>query len=69
MTFFQLYDNLRHYGVCETVQPIDREFRVGDLLHSQADIGKAKFILGYEPKFSLGQGLKSAVPWYVKNHS
>lgn len=64
--FFQLRDSLIANGVSGTVQPIYREFRVGDVLHSQADIGKAKFLLGYEPKYSVGQGLKDAVPWYVK---
>jgi UDP-N-acetylglucosamine 4-epimerase len=44
--FFQLRDNLKAYGVSKTVQPAYREFRVGDVRHSQADIGKAKFILG-----------------------
>jgi UDP-N-acetylglucosamine 4-epimerase len=67
--FFQLRDNLKAYGVSRTVQPVYREFRVGDVRHSQAEISKAKSILGYEPKYSVGQGLKSAVPWYVKNHS
>lgn len=67
--FFQLRDNLKAYGVSKTVQPAYREFRVGDVRHSQAEIGKAKSILGYKPKYSVGQGLKSAVPWYVKNHS
>jgi UDP-N-acetylglucosamine 4-epimerase len=64
--FVQLRDNLKAHGVSETVQPTYREFRVGDVLHSQADIGKAKFVLGYLPKYSVGQGLKNAVPWYVK---
>lgn len=38
--------------------------RAGDIPHSLASIDKAKRILGYEPKFSLQEGLKEAVSWY-----
>lgn len=38
--------------------------RAGDIPHSLASIDKAKSILGYDPKFSLQQGLKEAVDWY-----
>ena len=41
--------------------------RVGDIPHSLASIEKAKTILGYNPKFSLQQGLKEAVSWYWNN--
>jgi len=37
-------------------QPVHRDFRAGDVLHSQADIGKARRLLGYEPMHSIGQG-------------
>jgi UDP-N-acetylglucosamine 4-epimerase len=45
-------------------QPIHRDFRAGDVLHSQADIGKARRLLGYEPTYSIGQGLAEALGWY-----
>jgi UDP-N-acetylglucosamine 4-epimerase len=38
--------------------------RVGDIPHSLASIEKAKILLGYDPKFSLQEGLKAAVDWY-----
>lgn len=41
--------------------------RAGDIPHSLASIEKAKNILGYNPKFSLQQGLKEAVSWYWNN--
>jgi UDP-N-acetylglucosamine/UDP-N-acetylgalactosamine 4-epimerase len=41
--------------------------RVGDIPHSLASIKKAKELLGYNPKFSLQEGLKEAVKWYWKN--
>lgn len=41
--------------------------RAGDIPHSLASIEKAKTILGYDPKYSLQDGLKEAVNWYWKN--
>lgn len=41
--------------------------RAGDIPHSLASIDKAKALLGYNPQFSLQQGLKEAVDWYWKN--
>lgn len=43
--------------------------RAGDIPHSLASIEKAKTILGYNPKFSLQEGLKEAVGWYWENLS
>ena len=45
--------------------PLYREFRAGDVLHSQADIGKARRLLGYAPLFDVRQGLEAALEWYV----
>ncbi|MEO8253860.1 MAG: SDR family oxidoreductase [Flavobacterium sp.] len=41
--------------------------RAGDIPHSLASIDKAKELLGYNPKFSLQEGLKIAVDWYWHN--
>ncbi len=41
--------------------------RNGDIPHSFASIEKAKKMLGYNPKFSLQEGLKEAVKWYWEN--
>jgi UDP-N-acetylglucosamine 4-epimerase len=41
--------------------------RAGDIPHSLASIEKAKRLLGYNPKFSMQQGLKEAVAWYYTN--
>ena len=43
--------------------------RAGDIPHSLASIDKAKTILGYNPKYSLQEGLKEAVNWYWGNLS
>lgn len=41
--------------------------RAGDIPHSHASVDKAKRLLGYDPQFSLQEGLKEAVKWYWKN--
>ncbi len=41
--------------------------RIGDIPHSLASIDKAKKILGYNPQYSLQQGIKEAVQWYWNN--
>jgi UDP-N-acetylglucosamine 4-epimerase len=38
--------------------------RPGDIKHSLADITKARELLGYDPKYSLANGLKEAIRWY-----
>jgi len=41
--------------------------RVGDIPHSLASVEKAKTLLGYQPEYSLRDGLKEAVRWYWEN--
>ena len=41
-------------------------FRPGDVLHSLADIDKARRLLGYEPAYSLEQGLDESLDWYER---
>ena len=41
--------------------------RAGDIPHSHASVQKAKNNLGYNPQFSLQQGLKEAIKWYWEN--
>jgi UDP-N-acetylglucosamine 4-epimerase len=43
-----------------------RDFRRGDVRHSLANISKSSTLLGYEPKYSVGDGLAKAIPWYLK---
>ena len=49
-----------------TREPIYRDFRPGDVLHSLADIGKARELLGYEPLYSVRDGLRHAANWYIR---
>lgn len=62
--FYLLRENLVKFGVSESVQPTYRDFREGDVRHSQADINKACSLLGYQPTHNLAAGLVRTVPWY-----
>ena len=64
--FALLRDDLAGCGVSATTQPVYRDFRAGDVRYSQADIGKAKRLLGYSPTYRLAEGIAQALPWYVK---
>ena len=57
------YPHLRNF------RPVYREFRAGDVRFSQADIGKAKRLLGYRPLLRVSEGLARAVDWYVASLS
>lgn len=41
--------------------------RAGDIRHSNADIGKARRMLGYDPEWDFERGIKASVEWYKKN--
>ncbi|MDP2562098.1 NAD-dependent epimerase/dehydratase family protein [Psychrobium sp. 1_MG-2023] len=69
-TLNELYDS-----ICSALATCDvkcdseltyREFRVGDIRHSQADITKAQQNLGYDPKYKARQGIEQAMPWYCQ---
>jgi nucleoside-diphosphate-sugar epimerase len=47
-----------------TVEPTYVDPRSGDVRDSQADISKARRILGYEPSVSFEEGLRRTVQWY-----
>lgn len=47
--------------------PVYREFRAGDVRHSQADVSKAQSKLGYEPEYRIKAGIAKAMPWYIEN--
>jgi len=42
-----------------------RDFRAGDVRFSQADIGKARALLGYAPTHRVADGMRAAIDWYV----
>jgi len=53
--------------------PLYTDFRPGDVRHSEADIGKARRLLGYDPEWTAREGLADALPWYenstARHHS
>ena len=63
--FRLMRDRLVHHGVQADLQPRYRDFRAGDVRHSQADITKARQLLGYAPTHSLADGIAEAMDWYV----
>lgn len=51
----------------EIKEPIYRDFRPGDIRHSNANIDQAKELLGYEPTHTLEEGLKESLDWYIED--
>ena len=47
--------------------PTHAPFRAGDVRHSEADIAKAKRLLGYAPLRDVPEGLREALPWYEQH--
>ncbi|MDO4641791.1 MAG: NAD-dependent epimerase/dehydratase family protein [Neisseria sp.] len=62
--FSYIKSSLAENGIQYNKDAIYRDFRAGDVRHSQADIGKAKTLLGYDPQFTIEQGIHKAMPWY-----
>lgn len=54
----------RHPAAAQA-EPVYRDFRAGDVRHSLADIGKANRLIGYQPAFSVRDGLDKAAQWYM----
>jgi UDP-N-acetylglucosamine 4-epimerase len=64
--FSTIRQALKTCGVDPSTQPYYRDFRDGDVRHSQADISKAKKFMGYEATHTFSKGIAEAIPWYVK---
>lgn len=60
-----------YYGLTKAlgvnVEPNFGPDRAGDIKHSNADISKAKKMLGYDPEYSFEDGIKLAIDWYKAN--
>ncbi|MGF6527453.1 NAD-dependent epimerase/dehydratase family protein [Variovorax sp. PvP013] len=65
--FFLIKNNLIKSGVPISSEPVYRDFREGDVRHSQAAIEKARELIGYEPLFDISRGIEKALPWYIAN--
>lgn len=60
-----------YYGLTEAlgldIEPNFGPDRAGDIKHSNADISKAKQLLGYDPDWSFDRGIKAAIEWYKES--
>ncbi len=60
-----------YYGLTKAldldIEPNFSPDRAGDIKHSNADISKARELLGYDPDYSFADGIKLAIEWY-KEH-
>ena len=68
----QLFEMIRallepHFPHLKDFKPTYRDFRAGDVRHSLADVTKAQRLLGYMPTHRIGEGLKEAMDWYVRD--
>lgn len=57
---------LQENKIFSAIEPTYRDFRAGDVRHSQADINKSVNLLGYIPEYRILDGLQKAMPWYVQ---
>ena len=61
-------EQLKSYGIdTQASRLIYQDFRSGDVKHSLASIDFARRALGYDPIYSLSEGLKISLPWYISS--
>jgi UDP-N-acetylglucosamine/UDP-N-acetylgalactosamine 4-epimerase len=63
----ELFELIKEIGGSDLAPKYGPE-RKGDVKHSLANISKAKDLLGYDPKFSIREGMKETFEWYRKQH-
>ena len=63
--FYAIKKALNQNGVEYTKEPIYRDFRVGDVRHSQASIDRIKLMIGYCPGYSIKDGIMLTVNSYI----
>jgi len=60
-----------YYGLTKAlgvdIEPNFGPDRAGDIKHSNADIGKARRLLGYDPQWDFSRGIEAAIEWYKEN--
>lgn len=72
-SLIELFNSIKNIlntnGAIYNKQPIYRDFRDGDVMHSQANISKAVTMLGYQPTHKFIDGISLAANWFHKEHS
>lgn len=64
--FNYLSKALANNGIDYRKVPVYGDFRAGDVRHSEADISKARQLLGYEPMNDIIRGIEVSMPWYTQ---
>lgn len=54
------------FGFNYSLEPKYKDFRPGDIKHSNADISKIKKLLNYDPIYDVSKGLSETIRWYVE---
>lgn len=65
--FGLIRESLSNSGIHYDRRPVYRDFRKGDVRHSQADISRAIRNLGYQPTHDIRTGIRAAVLWYLES--
>jgi UDP-N-acetylglucosamine 4-epimerase len=69
----ELFQNIRELLAVKqssvaSIEPAYADYRAGDVRHSQADITKAKTLLGYEPAYDVASGLELTSRWFLEKN-
>ncbi|HDU8210438.1 NAD-dependent epimerase/dehydratase family protein [Acinetobacter baumannii] len=67
--FNAIKNALKENQIMYVKDPIYRDFRKGDVRHSQASVEKIQNLLGYKAQYVISEGVDLAMKWYVKNIS
>ncbi|WP_340600808.1 NAD-dependent epimerase/dehydratase family protein [Acinetobacter sp. HZNU-JH01] len=67
--FNAIKNALKENQIIYVKDPIYRDFRKGDVRHSQASVEKIQNLLGYKAQYVISEGVDLAMKWYVKNIS
>ena len=65
--FISIQSALKENNVFYDKNPKYQDFRAGDVLHSQADINKAKTFLQFNSTHNLTKGIFELIPWYLRD--
>jgi len=66
ITLNRLYKKLQELLNCD-IEPGYEPFRPGEVMHSLADVSKARRLLAFDPKVSVFEGLEKTIDWYKAN--
>ena len=68
VTINELFRRLKGITGHDGIEPEYQQARTGDVMHSLADITRARALLGYAPKVGLAEGLQATADWFGRTH-